>query len=138
MPRLGDLKETALYVDDLERAKRFYLEVMGLQILIEVPARFCALDVSGRHVLLLFVRGSCLAEAQMPGGTIPPHDGAGPAHVGFSIAAEELAAWEAQFERHGVAITGRIKWPLGGDSIYFSDPDGHLLELLTPGVWTTY
>ncbi|HWQ03343.1 MAG TPA: glyoxalase, partial [Candidatus Nitrosotenuis sp.] len=27
---------------------------------------------------------------------------------------------------------------LGGRSIYFRDPDGHSLELVTPGVWPNY
>jgi catechol 2,3-dioxygenase-like lactoylglutathione lyase family enzyme len=26
----------------------------------------------------------------------------------------------------------------GGTSLYFRDPDGHLLELATPGLWTIY
>jgi len=26
----------------------------------------------------------------------------------------------------------------GGHSIYFRDPDGHLLELATPGLWAIY
>ena len=37
-----------------------------------------------------------------------------------------------------VAIEGRTKWPRGGESIYFRDPDGHLLELATPGLWPGY
>jgi catechol 2,3-dioxygenase-like lactoylglutathione lyase family enzyme len=38
----------------------------------------------------------------------------------------------------GVAIEGRTDWSRGGHSIYFRDPDGHLLELATPGLWATY
>jgi catechol 2,3-dioxygenase-like lactoylglutathione lyase family enzyme len=37
-----------------------------------------------------------------------------------------------------VAIESRMEWPRGGKSIYFRDPDGHLLEVLTPGVWAIY
>jgi catechol 2,3-dioxygenase-like lactoylglutathione lyase family enzyme len=74
----------------------------------------------------------------MPGGTIPPHDGDGPVHVAFSIAGDTLPAWEARLAELGVAIEGRTKWPRGGVSIYFRDPDGHLLELATPGLWPGY
>lgn len=137
MPELKDLKETALYVDDLAGAKAFYKDVIGLTALAE-DARFCALDVAGRHVLLLFLRGASLGETQLPGGVVPGHDGAGPLHVGFAVAAEELAGWEAHLAGHGVAIESEVSWPLGGRSIYFRDPEGHLLELLTPGVWKTY
>jgi catechol 2,3-dioxygenase-like lactoylglutathione lyase family enzyme len=58
--------------------------------------------------------------------------------VAFSIPADELAAWEARLAGAGVEIEGRTRWPRGGDSIYFRDPDGHLLELATPGLWTGY
>lgn len=138
MPKLTDLKETALYVDDLPRAVRFYQEVMGLAKLVHDDQRFCAFDVAGKHILLLFLRGASATETQLPGGVIPPHDGAGPAHAGFAVDAAELPAWEQHFARHGVPIVSRVQWPAGGRSIYFHDPDGHVLELLTPGVWTIY
>jgi catechol 2,3-dioxygenase-like lactoylglutathione lyase family enzyme len=74
----------------------------------------------------------------MPGGTIPPHDGHGPPHVAFAIAAEALAQWEERLSEHDVAIEGRTDWSRGGHSIYFRDPDGHLVELATPGLRATY
>jgi catechol 2,3-dioxygenase-like lactoylglutathione lyase family enzyme len=137
MPKLQDLKETALYVDDLQRAKSFYQDIVGLQTLFE-DARFCALDVAGSHVLLLFTRGGSLETTHLPGGAIPPHDGAGPLHTAFAVDRQELPEWEAHLQSHGVEILSRVTWPRGGQSIYFRDPDGHLLELLTPGVWATY
>lgn len=137
MPRLNDLKETALYVDDLPRAHRFYTEVLGLEPLFS-DERLCALNVAGRHVLLLFLRGASNHDMQLPGGVIPGHDASGDIHVGFSIDWEELPMWETKFEAAGVAIESRVQWPRGGKSIYFRDPDNHLLELLTPGVWTIY
>jgi catechol 2,3-dioxygenase-like lactoylglutathione lyase family enzyme len=136
-PRLSDLKETALYVEDLDRAKRFYRTVMGLEPLVD-EQRFCAFDVSGKHILLLFIRGGSTNPTELPGGTIPSHDGAGALHIAFSIAAADLSAWEAHLAAHAVDIQGRVQWPRGGTSVYFRDPDGNLLELLTPGVWKTY
>jgi catechol 2,3-dioxygenase-like lactoylglutathione lyase family enzyme len=137
MPAINGVLETALYVDDLDRARGFYESVLGLKALVS-DQRFCAFDAGGRGVLLLFVRGGTLATVKMPGGTIPPHDGHGPLHVAFAVAADDLAAWEEKLARHGVVIEGRTDWPRGGKSIYFRDPDGHLLEFATPGLWATY
>jgi catechol 2,3-dioxygenase-like lactoylglutathione lyase family enzyme len=129
--------ETALYVDDLERAARFYESVLGLSVLTS-DARFQAYDVGGRSVLLLFQRGATLETVRMTGGTIPPHDGHGPLHIAFAIAADELLAWERRLEEAGLPIEGRTTWPRGGHSLYVRDPDGHLLEFATPGLWRIY
>jgi catechol-2,3-dioxygenase len=134
---LDRVLETSLYVDDLERAARFYEGVLGLESLTS-DSRFRAYDVGGKSVLLLFRRGATLETVHMPGGTIPPHDGRGPLHIAFAIPAADLAQWEKRLGEHNVPIEGRTHWRRGGDSIYFRDPDGHLLELATPGLWTTY
>lgn len=136
-PKLNGVLETALYVDDLEEAARFYEQVLELPVLTQ-DSRFRAYDVGGRNVLLLFHRGATLETVHLPGGTIPPHDGHGPLHVAFAISAVELPVWEQRLATHEIAIEGRTDWPRGGHSIYFRDPDGHLLELATPGLWAIY
>ena len=137
VPKLNAVLETALYVDDLETAARFYQEVLELAVLTQ-DARFRAFDVGGRNVLLLFQRGATLETVHLPGGTIPPHDGHGPLHIAFAIGAEDLPVWEDRLAARGIAIEGRTDWPRGGRSVYFRDPDGHLLELATPGLWAIY
>lgn len=137
MPKIDGVIETVLYIDDLDRASAFYQHTLGLRLLSS-DSRFLAFAVGDRNMLLLFRRGQTLQTVHLPGGTIPPHDGHGPIHVAFAIASEELAAWEEILERRGIAIEGRTAWPRGGQSIYFRDPDQHLLELVTPGVWAIY
>ena len=137
MPKLDGVIETALYVDDLDRARAFYQDALGLPAM-NSDSRFLAFDVGGRSVLLLFHRGATLETVHLPGGTIPPHDGHGPLHIAFAITADELPVWERRLTEQGVAIEGRTAWPRGGHSIYFRDPDNHLLELVTPGVWAIY
>ena len=136
MPKLDRVLETALYVDDLDRAAAFYAELLDLPSLYG-DERLRAFAV-GSSVLLLFRRGASLETMTMPGGTIPPHDGSGPLHVAFAIAADELAPRERRLRERGIPVEGRTDWPRGGRSIYFRDPDGHLLELATPGLWRIY
>jgi catechol 2,3-dioxygenase-like lactoylglutathione lyase family enzyme len=137
MPTLTGVIETALYVNDLARAIAFYRDILGLAALNQ-DARFAAFDVGGRSVLLLFKRGATLETVHLPGGTIPPHDGHGPLHIAFSVTSDELQEWETRLAEQGIAIEARTAWPRGGHSIYFRDPDNHLLELVTPGVWAIY
>jgi catechol 2,3-dioxygenase-like lactoylglutathione lyase family enzyme len=135
---LTGLKETALYVADMSRARAFWEGVIGLKPMLAADARFCAYDVAGQHVLLLFTERSSTAAQHLPGGVIPPHDGSGPLHVGLSVDASELPAWQAHLAAHGIPIESTVTWPRGGRSIYFRDPDQHLVELLTPGVWPIF
>jgi catechol 2,3-dioxygenase-like lactoylglutathione lyase family enzyme len=137
MPQLDAVHETALYVDDLDSAVRFYRDVLELKPLYQ-DSRLTAFSVGDRNVLLLFPRGGSLETVHMPGGTIPPHDGSGPLHVAFAIGKDELPKWEARLAANNIVIEGRTTWKRGGESIYFRDPDGHLLELATPGLWAIY
>jgi catechol 2,3-dioxygenase-like lactoylglutathione lyase family enzyme len=100
--------------------------------------RFCALQVGVQQVLLLFLRGSDPQGTVLPFGTIPGHGSEGRSHVGFSIPAESLPAWQQRLAEHSIPVESSFTWPNGGTSIYFRDPDSHLLELLTPGVWPNY
>ena len=134
MPTLTRILETALYVADLDRAAAFYGDVLGLPS-IHSDARMRAYDVGGNGVLLLFRERGSLEPIETPGGSIPPHDGSGPVHVAFSIARDELAIWEEHLQEAGIALEGRTQWPRGGVSVYFRDPDDHLLEIATPGLW---
>lgn len=129
--------ETVLYVDDLPRAVAFYQVLFGFPVL-QQDHRFCAFDVAGRSILLLFHRGASLEPMKLPGGTIPPHEGSGPWHFGLAIPPGSDAAWETRLRAAGVTIESTVTWPRGGRSLYFRDPDNHMVELLTPGVWETY
>jgi catechol 2,3-dioxygenase-like lactoylglutathione lyase family enzyme len=137
MPSLTRILETALYVADLDRAATFYKSVLGLPCIFE-DFRMRAFDVGGNGVLLLFPQGGSLKPIETPGGSIPPHDGSGPVHIAFSIAADELEEWQRYPTEHGVNLEGRTQWPRGGVSVYFRDPDDHLLEIATPGLWRGY
>jgi catechol 2,3-dioxygenase-like lactoylglutathione lyase family enzyme len=137
MPQVTGVLETALHVENVARAARFYEDLFGFEKLFE-DERACAFNVGGRNVLLLFKRGGTLRPVRFPGGVIPPHDGTGHLHFAFSIPASELGPWENRLQEEGIPIESKVCWELGGESIYFRDLDHHLVELATPGTWTIY
>lgn len=136
-PRIRHVLETALYCDDLERCAAFYREVLGLAPFHESD-RAALLDAGGATVLLLFRRGASAEGAETGAGRIPPHDGSGPTHVALAIDADDYEAWERRLTDHGIGIESRVTWSGGGRSLYFRDPEGHSVELVTPGTWPTY
>jgi catechol 2,3-dioxygenase-like lactoylglutathione lyase family enzyme len=123
--------ESAIYVDDVERAVSFYQSLFGFQVL-DRDERLTALAVREGQVLLICKRGA--SAHRTPGA----HDAAGPQHLAFAIPAADLDEWEARLQAQHVVVEERRAWPRGGRSVYFRDPDGHLLELATPGVWGNY
>jgi catechol 2,3-dioxygenase-like lactoylglutathione lyase family enzyme len=84
-----------------------------------------------RQVLLLFKKRASIAMET-------PHDGEGELHVAFAIPAAALAEWERWLAANGIVLEEKKAWERGGWSLYFRDPDRHLLEVATPGVWTIY
>ncbi|MGC8476175.1 MAG: VOC family protein [Acetobacteraceae bacterium] len=134
-PRLTGVMETALYVADPAASASFYRDLFGLETFFQDP-RMIALGLPGGAVLLLFARGATGQPAPAPGGAfIPPHGGAGALHLCLGVPWAELPAWERQLAARGIAVESRVTWPRGGRSLYFRDPDGHSIELATPGLW---
>jgi len=91
----------------------------------------CALRIAASQVLLLFRKGGSAQATVTPYGTIPGSDGDGSLHVAFFIPASDFESWRDRLQRSGVAIESLVKWPAGGRSMYFRDPDKHLIELKT-------
>ena len=134
-PRLSGVMETALYVADPSASATFYRDLFGLETFFHDP-RMIALGLPGGAVLLLFARGATELPAPVPGGAfIPAHGGTGRLHLCFAIPWSEVSAWERHLATRGIAIESRVTWPRGGTSLYFRDPDGHSIELATPGLW---
>src|SRR5215469_6185477 len=130
-PKVEGLLESSLYVADLTRSIQFYKHIFGFRVISDFGERGCAMEAGSRQVLLLFKKGGSLTGPS-------PHDGDGELHVAFAIAASELARWEELLAENGIAVEERRVWERGGQSLYFRDPDRHLLEVATPGVWSNY
>ncbi|MBS1569063.1 MAG: VOC family protein [Bacteroidetes bacterium] len=118
------LSFVTLGVADLERAKRFYNEVLGWEPMHDAGG-VVMYKLNGL-VLSLFPQHELADDAQVE------NDGKGSR---FTLAqclrsTEEVDAFFARLRKHGVTITKdpvKVFW--GGYSGYFADPDGHLWEI---------
>ena len=137
-PAIHGVVESVLYTDDLPQAVAFYRDTLGLGALTGDGERFQAFDAGGKGVLLLFKRGGTLTPTSVPGGVIPPHDGRGPHHIAFGIEPSSYEAWRTRLLACGIPIESETQWERGGHSLFFRDPDGHLVELVTLGIWPNY
>jgi catechol 2,3-dioxygenase-like lactoylglutathione lyase family enzyme len=133
-PRVNGILETSLYVESPTRSVEFYGRVFGFEPIepkqkkdITNETRLCAMRAGDRSVLLLFKQGAT-----------PDTNATGAIHIAFGIARSELPTWEAWLSAQGIPIESRQTWKHGGEALYFRDPDGHLLEVVTPGVWDIY
>jgi catechol 2,3-dioxygenase-like lactoylglutathione lyase family enzyme len=124
------LVETAIYADDLEAAERFYSEVLGLTFLDRGAGRHVFFQVGREDVLLIFH-----AESTLKPDHLPPHGSRGPGHFAMGMAAGDLDSWRDRLQSHNVPIEHEESWPRGGYSLYFRDPAGNSVELISPGVW---
>jgi catechol 2,3-dioxygenase-like lactoylglutathione lyase family enzyme len=127
--------ETALYVDDLDEAERFYADVLGLERLAKAEGRHLFFRCCGT-VLLLFdpevTEVPPAPDAKLP---VPPHGSRGPGHLCFAASAEEIELWKKRLEAQNIAVEADFEWPQGGRSIYFRDPSGNSLEFAEPRIW---
>jgi catechol-2,3-dioxygenase len=117
------LGEVALRVNDLPRMKRFYQDVLGLEVLGESPAG-ALLKIGegyGGHtqVLGLFDRSVAVDPERT---TVD--------HIAFTIALSDYASEKKRLEDLGLAVEVKehawVRWR----SLYFYDPEGNEIELV--------
>src|SRR5882757_5462849 len=113
MPKVNGIVETALHVADIARSREFYQSLFGFDD-VAGNDRLCAFHAGPKQVLLLFRKGGSTEAIAVPGGIIPPHDGAGRMHMAFAISESEYDGWGQHLTSHGIAVESEVKWPLGG------------------------
>ena len=119
--RIGHI---VLKVRSLERSRPFYTEVLGLEVMKELPQvkmLFLASNRRDHHEI-------ALAEVGESAGAPKPGD-VGLAHCAFRLKSQEdlLAAYR-EFKQRGVPISFTVNHGVTR-SIYFLDPDGNQLEV---------
>jgi lactoylglutathione lyase len=119
MVPIRGLYEVAIRVKDLARSEAFYRDTLGLEVgLRDEPRRWLFLRAGGDAGMVVL---------QEDKGTWPTE------HFAFTVDEIEIEAAATTLRQHGVAVQGPVyhDW-MPARSVYFSDPDGHDLELCAP------
>lgn len=115
--KVTGIDHVVLHVKDLARSKRFYVDFLGMEV--EHESSWQLFLKCGNQGVALFEVSN--------GDEI--HGGSEMNHMALHLKSGEHQKVKALLEEQGIKVSGRR-----GDShcIYFSDPDGHRLQLLTP------
>ncbi|MBI3244888.1 MAG: VOC family protein [Deltaproteobacteria bacterium] len=115
-----------LKVRNLEQSRQFYTEILGMQVMKQVPEiRAVFLSFNGRdhHEIALFEIGD-KADA-------PKMSSTGMLHFAMRLRTEDdLLAAYSEFKAKGVPISFTVNHGVS-KSIYFRDPDDNELEVYT-------
>ena len=116
--KVTGIDHVVLHVRDLPRARHFYIDVLGMTVAHE-NERQCFLHCGNGQQIALFLSRN--------GGDI--HAGSEMNHMALRLESGEYEEVKARLEAEGCEITGRTGDPY---CIYFNDPEGHRLQVLTP------
>ena len=127
--KISRIKETCIYVTDLQRTQDFYSHRLGLPVLSFVEGRHVFFR-AGESVLLCFISEKTLEEKELP-----PHGAHGSIHFAFEVEKKEYDATLLKIKTMDINVLHEETWKAGLRSFYFHDPDGHLLEIIEEGIW---
>lgn len=130
MIQIKKIKETCLYIQDLERALEFYHKTLELPVIHYEKNRHLFLR-AGESVLLIFNP----EDSRMK--TSPPaHFGGGKQHFAFEVMSEDYESTKQKILNKNILIIEEVTWKSGARSFYFNDCDGNVLEVVPgKGVW---
>ncbi|MDN3670935.1 VOC family protein [Echinicola jeungdonensis] len=123
------IKETCLYISDIEKAKTFYNGKLDMPVISIEDGRHIFFRC-GSSVLLCFIPETTANETHLP-----PHFAHGKQHIAFEVKAENYLKTKSSLLEKGIKITHEQDWMDGLKSIYFEDPFGHVLEIVPKGIW---
>jgi catechol 2,3-dioxygenase-like lactoylglutathione lyase family enzyme len=127
--------ETCLYARDLEAAEAFYRNVLQLEVKSRERGRHVFFRCGHGMVLVFNPDHTSKESTEVNGSPIPLHGAIGAGHIAFRIQETDREGWREQLDRAGVVVESEVTWPNGGHSIYFRDPAGNSVELVTPNIW---
>jgi catechol 2,3-dioxygenase-like lactoylglutathione lyase family enzyme len=140
-PRIRGLDHVTFPCADLRVAEAFYLGVLGGRVLLRVDEAFLRrvgrhgdADAGAIHTSVVFSAGPRVDLFLQPEGGQPPRRLAGHPHHAFAVSGREMLRWKKRLNDAGVPTFGPTRLgPPGQASLYFNDPFGNHLELVTQG-----
>lgn len=123
------IKETSLYVQDLDRTESFYKGKLDFKVISRAEGRHIFFK-AGSSVLLCFI-----ADATRNDEKLPAHYGEGKMHIAFEVPKEKYEGVKTWIRSRGIDIEHEQQWNKDFYSFYFRDPDGHSLEIVPGGMW---
>lgn len=116
LPILG-LYEVAIRVKELARAESFYRNVLGLEVGTRDERRNWVFLYAGGN------KGMVVLQEDKRDWPLQ--------HLAFTVAEEDIERAATMLRAQGLTVKGPVlhEW-MPSKSIYFTDPDGHDLELL--------
>jgi catechol 2,3-dioxygenase-like lactoylglutathione lyase family enzyme len=118
------IKETCLYIDDLDLAEKFYHQVLEMPLISKVDKRHVFFRC-GESVLLCF-----LPEVTKNETSLPPHFAYGKQHLAFEVRKENYLLIREKLSKKGIVFTHTQEWGNQLSSFYFEDPFGNVLEIV--------
>ena len=131
--KINKVIETCIYSSDLESMKKFYVGILGLSVIQEEEDKLIFLK-AGKSVLLIFDP----LQTSINNDKLPTHGAMTPPssiHFAMEIEEQEYQPCKELLARNGIVIEKEIKWNSNTKSLYFRDPSGNLVELITRGGW---
>ena len=124
--KLERLDHFGLEVADLARAEKFYTEVLGLGVVTHLDDQVL-LDCGGQNLALFGVARAPLSSAERAARISHP---LGRGHHAFRVSRADFDAARERLTAAGVETARPIDWG-DHDCMYFLDPDGNLLEIVS-------
>jgi catechol 2,3-dioxygenase-like lactoylglutathione lyase family enzyme len=134
MMKIRRIIETCIYSSDLGSMKKFYVDTLALPVVDEEEGKFIFLQ-AGMSMLLIFNP----ARTSESNEKLPTHGAETPPariHFAMEIEAGDYERWKELLARNNTTLEKEVSWNEGkAKSLYFRDPSGNLVELITPGEW---
>ena len=133
--KISGILETCLYAEDLDQARSFYSSFPGIEFVSQDEGRHVFFSCGGGMLLIFNPKNTSTEQTQINDSRIPLHGTEGEGHVAFAIDENDRDDWKQFLKDNHISIESEVMWPNGSVSLYFRDPAGNSLELVSPKIW---